>query len=74
MSAARFVTVHDIDLRTAEGAARLRADSNLRLLDALQAASAAEAACDVLLTNDKTFRQVTAPRVVLVDDLLASDS
>lgn len=51
-------------------AARLRAELNLRLADALLAATALDGDCDAVLTNDAVFRRVPGLRVVCVDECL----
>lgn len=50
-------------------AARIRANSTLKLLDAIHVATAVRSGCDLLLTNDKAMRQVTEIEVILLDDL-----
>jgi predicted nucleic acid-binding protein len=58
-----------LDEHRARHAVRFRARYNLGLLDATQVATAIDARCDVLLTNDAAFRRVTELRVLMVDDL-----
>ncbi len=50
-------------------AARLRAEYDLRLGDALQVAVSVTSGCQAMLTNDDTFRRVREIRVLLLDDL-----
>jgi predicted nucleic acid-binding protein len=50
--------VVDLDLDIAESAARLRASLNLRLADAVQAASALAINADALITHDRNFSRV----------------
>lgn len=49
-------------------AAQIRARYNLELPDAFQVAVALAASCEVLLSNDATFRRVRELRVLLLDD------
>ena len=50
-------------------AARLRAKYGLKLADAIQAAVAIQAKCQVLLTNDTDLKKVTEARVLLVSEM-----
>lgn len=63
--------MHSIDHRIAFQAAVLRADHNLSLLDALQAAVAMAAGCDAFLTNDPALKRVDSLRVLVLDDFEA---
>jgi predicted nucleic acid-binding protein len=58
-----------LDEQRARQAVRFRTRYNLSLLDATQIATALDAQCEVLLTNDATFRRVTELRILMVDDL-----
>jgi predicted nucleic acid-binding protein len=61
-----FVTINQ---RTGEEAARLRAQYNVSLPDALQLAAAISEGCDTFLTNDAQLKRMTELRVLAVDDL-----
>jgi predicted nucleic acid-binding protein len=50
--------VVDLDADIAEGAARLRASLGLKLVDAVQVASAVAIGADALVTHDRDFRRV----------------
>jgi len=50
-------------------AAKLRANLNLTLTDALQVAAALAADCDAFLTNDHGLRRVSQIPILLLDDL-----
>ena len=52
------------------GAARLRADFNLRTPDAIHAATAHEHASDLFITNDSIFQRVPDLPLILLNDLL----
>lgn len=56
--------VVDLDRDIAESAARLRATLNLRLADAVQAASALAINADALVTHDGDFSRVRSLRVL----------
>jgi predicted nucleic acid-binding protein len=51
-------------------AASLRATSGFRTPDAIHAATALDASCALLLTNDAQFRSLTGLNVVILGDLL----
>ena len=53
-----------------EDTARLRAETGLATPDALHAATALRADCDLFLTNDTDFRRVRGLPIVVLDDLL----
>jgi predicted nucleic acid-binding protein len=59
------LTVHPVSLAVLRLSARLNADAGLRLPDAVHAATAIEASCDSLLTEDRRFR--VPPGLVLRD-------
>lgn len=63
-----------VDAHVAEVAADLRARYTLRTPDALHLATAIVADCDAFLTNDKGLRRVNELRVLLLDELTASDT
>ncbi len=54
-----------------EDAARLRAETGLKIPDALHAATAIQAGCALFVTNDSDFRRIQDLPVVVLDDLLA---
>lgn len=56
------------DQSIAERASQLRAQHNLTLPDAVQAATAIAAKCDAILTNDPILRRVTELNVIVLDD------
>jgi len=58
-----------INAEIAKSAAELRANYNLTLLDAFQAAIALQTNCDALLTNDSIFKRIKELKVLLVDEL-----
>ena len=53
-----------------ESAARLRAETGLKLPDALHAATAIEADCTLFVTNDAGFRRVPGLPTAILTDLL----
>ena len=56
-----------------EDAARLRAESGLKLPDALHAATALRAGCALFITNDTDFRRIERLPTVVLDDVLARE-
>ncbi len=54
-----------------DDAARLRAESGLKLPDALHAATALRAGCALFITNDTDFRRIQDLPAIILDDLLA---
>jgi len=50
--------------------ARLRSASRLRLPDAIHAATAINATCDLLLTNDSGFRSVKGIEILLLNEMI----
>lgn len=56
--------VVDLSAGLAEDAARFRARLNLKLADAIQAASALAINADALVTHDRDFSRVTALRII----------
>lgn len=69
LTGSRHFMLLPVSQAVAERAARLRATYNLKTPDALQMATALEAACDAFLTNDRGLLRVTDLKVLLVDDL-----
>lgn len=53
-----------------EDAARLRANTRLAIPDAIHAATAIRAGCDLFVTNDTDFRRVRGLPIIILDDLL----
>lgn len=53
-----------LDVGIAESAARIRGSFRLKLADAVQVASALAVNADALVTHDRDFSRVTAPRVI----------
>ena len=60
----------EMPLAVFEEAARIRADTGLKTADALHAATAIHAGCDLFITNDADFRRVEALPTVVLDDLV----
>ena len=56
-----------------ENTARLRAETGMKTPDALHAATALRAGCDLFVTNDTDFRRVEGLPIVVLDDLLAEE-
>ena len=52
-----------------EAAAELRAELNLRMPDALHAATGIQEGCTLFITNDSAFRRVTGLPVVVLNEL-----
>ena len=65
------VNVIQVSAEIAEAAARLRAIYNLRTPDALHIATAIDAGCDALLTNDIILKRVSEIKVIIIDELEA---
>lgn len=57
-----------------EDTARLRAETGLKIPDALHAATALRAGCALFVTNDTDFRRVRGLPAVVLDDLLVEES
>ena len=51
-----------------EHGARIRADTGLKTADALHAATALQAECDLFITNDADFRRVEGLTVAILSD------
>lgn len=62
----RFV---EINGPIAQSAAKLRADHQLKLADAFQAATAIDSGCGALLTNDLDLKKVSGISVLVLDEL-----
>jgi predicted nucleic acid-binding protein len=65
-------TFVNLDQTVGQQAARLRADYNVRLPDALQLAAAMNNGCDSFLTNDALLKRVPGIQILVVDDLEAN--
>jgi predicted nucleic acid-binding protein len=57
--------VVELSMDIAESAARLRTSVRIKLPDAIQAASALAIGADALLTHDRDFARLSAPRVLV---------
>lgn len=66
--------VLDMPLVVFEQAARIRADAQLKTADALHAATALQAGCDLFVTNDVDFRRVAELPTIVLDDLVEEDN
>lgn len=58
-----------ITLDVLKDAARLRADTNMKTPDAIHAATALAAGCDLFVTNDGGFRRVASLPVVIISEV-----
>lgn len=65
-------TFVNLDQSVGQRAARLRADYNVRLPDALQLAAAINNGCDAFLTNDALLKRVIGIQILVMDDLEAN--
>jgi predicted nucleic acid-binding protein len=61
-----------IDRSILKQAANLRATTNLKTPDAIHAATALSVGCDLFITNDKGFRNLSNLSVVILDEVLDS--
>lgn len=61
-----------LDDAIADKAAELRAQHNLTLPDALQAATALQAGCSAFLTNDPILKRVAGIDVIVLDEVEAT--
>ncbi len=68
--ASNAVRLLDASHEVFEDTARLRAETSLKIPDALHAATALRAGCALFITNDTDFRRVRELPVVVLDDLL----
>jgi predicted nucleic acid-binding protein len=62
------IEVRSVDEPIAERAALIRADYGLRTPDAVVAATALEAGCSHLVTNDPAFRRIDELNVLVIGD------
>ncbi len=61
-----------IDRSILRQAANLRATTNLKTPDAIHAATAISVNCDLFITNDKSFRNLSNLPIVILSEVLAS--
>ena len=59
-----------ITVEVLRDAARLRADTNMKTPDAIHAATALAARCDLFVTNDGGFRRVASLPVVIISEVV----
>ena len=71
MFASNAVSLLDAPHAMFEDAGRLRAETGLKIPDALHVATALRAGCALFVTNDTDFRRVRELPAVVLDDLLA---
>ena len=64
------VHMHNIDVMLAKRAARLRAQYNFRVPDALQLSTALEHEATLFVTNDRRLARITELSVLILDDFL----
>ena len=69
--ASNAVRLLDASYQVFEDTARLRAETGLKMPDALHAATALRASCALFVTNDTDFRRVQDLPIVVLDDFLA---
>lgn len=65
-----FLTVLHHDAGCFDLTAQIRASSNMRMIDALHYATAEQAGCRYLLTNDRDFKRGTTLEVISIQSLL----
>ncbi|MBK9943318.1 MAG: PIN domain-containing protein [Kouleothrix sp.] len=71
ISAAGSVHLYPIERPIIEQALNLRATVGLRTPDALHAATALQAGCDLFITNDPVFRRVSGIEIIVLNELLS---
>ena len=71
--ASNAVSLLDASYAVFDDAARLRAETGLKIPDALHAATALRAGCALFITNDTDFRRVRELPAVILDDLLVEE-
>ena len=64
----------DMPLAVFERAAEIRAFAHLKTADALHAATALQANCDLFITNDADFRRVEGLPAVVLSDIVEGQS
>lgn len=72
LTAAHEVRLTPIDRTVLEAALQIRAAAGLKTPDAIHAATALQASCALLITNDPAFRRVPELAVAILDDYLAT--
>ena len=72
LSPGAHLTVAALHEEILVSAARLRAQLNFKLPDALHAATALNQGCTIMLTNDAGFRKTPGVRCVLLSDWIAA--
>ena len=65
-----FLTVLRHDANIFDLTAQIRAESNMRMLDALHYATALQAGCRFMLTNDHDFKTGTTLEVIQIKSLI----
>lgn len=68
-SAVQLIPINQSILRQA---ANLRATTNLKTPNAIHAATAISVNCDLFITNDKSFRNLSNLSIVILSEVLAS--
>jgi predicted nucleic acid-binding protein len=64
-----YFTLIPIDIKTANLAAKIRAQYNLRTPDAIQVSTAINLDCDAFLSNDLTFKRINDIKILILDEL-----
>ena len=72
--ASNAVRLLDASYQVFEQAASIRAETGLNTPDAIHAATAIRAECALFVTNDTDFRRVQGLPIVVLDDLLTTES
>ena len=70
--ASNAVRLLDASYQVFEDAAIIRAETGLKIPDAIHAATAIRANCTLFITNDTDFRRVQGLPIVVLDDLLTN--
>ena len=68
LTGSRAFFLHDLNQDIAERAAEVRARWNLRVPDAIVAATALAARCTYVVTNDPSFNRVEGFEALIIDD------
>ena len=63
------LSIYPLTVPVAEAAIRFRAHEGLRTPDAIQLATALVCGADFVLTNDRAWRKIHTPRVVIINEL-----
>lgn len=69
MTNSEQLSIYPLTVPVADAAIRFRAHEGLRTPDAIQLATAHVCGVDFVLTNDRSWRKIRKPRVVLLDEL-----